>query len=579
MNIAAKPILSQPDSEPRPRNSDEARRTSILSVNLEDYFQVAPLRRVISPRHWTRFDLRVEKSTLATLDLLDRHGARATFFTLGWIAKRCPDLVAEVARRGHEIASKGFHHRAYDQLDAEEFRADFLRSRDAIERATGKAVLGYRIAEGTLPTETLEPFEILAREGVRYDSSVRPFGPRFVRRGAWRHVRELAGDGWSITEMPLSSSSILGIPVPVTGGNYLRQIPGAVYDRLLASYWAHANDPWHFYFHVWELDPEQPRITAIASLERMRQYRNLSRMHERIEAHLAANRFVPAATYLGLEAPVVEPRAAEPAEETVSGIPAGNRTSVTIVVPCFNEEATLPYLAGTLESFERQNRTWLDLSYVFVDDGSADRTWEVLHEQFGDRENCSFIRHPRNRGIAAATMSGIRGSGDEIVCGIDCDCSFDPHTLADMIPLLTDGVDMVQASPYHKDGGVMNVPGWRLVLSRTLSRIYRRLLNHRFASYTACFRVYRRSRIKDVTLDDEGFLGIAEMFIRLDQSGARIIEFPAVLESRLIGVSKMKTLSVILAHVGMLAKLVRSRLGGSSTGPVSGPPVATPETR
>ena len=164
------------------------------------------------------------------------------------------------------------------------------------------------------------------------------------------------------------------------------------------------------------------------------------------------------------------------------------KRNVTIVTPCYNEEESLSYLAGTLASFERQNSDWLNLSFVFVDDGSSDRTWEMLHDLFGEKPNCTLIQHPQNKGIAAATMTGIRHATDEIVCGIDCDCSFDPHVLAEMIPLLTTDVDMVQASPYHDDGGVLNVPGWRLALSKNLSRVYRFLLNHKFASYTACFR-------------------------------------------------------------------------------------------
>lgn len=527
----------------------------LLSVNLEDYFQVAPLRQVIPQRHWLRFSLRIEQSTLATLDMLDKHGAKATFFALGWLAERRPDLIREVADRGHEVASKGYHHSSFEHLTLDGFRDDLLRSRDAIENATGRAVLGYRIAEGQLPITDLAPFRVLAEAGMRYDSSIRPFGFGFAGHPEWRKQRTISGENWSIEEVPLSSSTVLGVPVPVTGGNYHRQLPAALYRQRLAAHLRQSDAPWHFYFHTWEMDPEQPRISAISYFKRMRQYRNLEEMRDRIEETVSRHKFHSIAEHLNLVAQPVAPHEKIAERPIVVSGNAVARTKVTVVIPCYNEEDTLSYLRGTLASFRDKNPQ-LDLSFVFVDDGSKDATWKVLNELFGGDPTCTLVQHPKNRGIAAATMTGIAAAKDEIVCGIDCDCSFDPHTLADMIPLLTDDVDMVQASPYHPKGGVVNVPAWRLALSRNLSRIYRRVLNHKFASYTACFRVYRRSRIKDIRLDDEGFLGIAEMFIRLDQTGAHIVEFPTVLESRLIGVSKMKTVRVIRAHLNMLKRLI-----------------------
>lgn len=549
-------------------------RRHILSVNLEDYFQVGTMRQIIPHRYWPRFDLRIEKSTLATLDLLDRKGVTATFFALGWLAERCPDLLAEIVRRGHEVGSKGYLHRPFSELSLEEFRDDYLRSRDAIEDATGKAVLGYRIAQGTLPDGDLAPLRILAEAGLRYDSSLRPFGPRYIGKPELRRIHDVSGDGWSIKEAPFSAHTFMGVPVPVSGGNYMRQIPQAIFDNRVAAYLARSDQPWHFYFHVWELDPGQPRVSAATRLNRIRQYRNLEIMQERIEAYLGSLRFQSIAEELGLKAASVPARAKTPVRHAAPRpvVLKGPRTKVTIVTPCFNEEETLPYLAGNLASVEEANRGVYDFSYVFVDDGSKDATWDKLNELFGHMPNAQIIRHPVNRGIAAATMTGIRAARDEIVCGIDCDCSFDPHELASMIPLLTADVDMVQASPYHRDGGVMNVPGWRLALSKNVSRIYRHILNHAFSSYTACFRVYRRSRMVGMKLDDEGFMGIMEIFVRLDQSQARIVEYPAVLESRLLGASKMKVLRVIRNHLALITRILRQQRGKSSFAQPTGAP-------
>ena len=533
----------------------------LLSVNLEDYFQVAPMRQLIPHAHWSRFGLRAEKSTLETLDLLDKHGHKATFFVLGWLAERCPDLIAELNRRGHRVASKGYHHHRFNQFSLEEFEYDAKRSKDVIEAATGQEVQGYRIAEGSLPVSDLRPFEILAKAGFKYDSSVRPFGFGRKSNDAWNEITTIEKDNWSITEVPLSAYTFAGLSMPVTGGNYLRQIPDSIYRRLLNAYLRKTSTPWHLYFHVWELDTEQPRVSATTRLGHIRQYRNLENMRERLEELLTNYEFTTIENHLDLAPHAITRRAPSPAEENSVAAAAkaarqADRKNVTLVVPCYNEEETLPYLDSVLNSFATQNADTLNLSYVFVDDGSKDRTYEKLHEIFGTRSECTIIKHPHNRGIAAATMTGIRNAKDDIVCGIDCDCSFDPHELAKMIPLLEPGIDMVQASPYHPKGGVMNVPSWRLVLSRNLSRIYGHILNHRFASYTACFRVYRRSAVAQLDLSNGGFMGIMEIFVLLDRAGSKIVEYPAILETRLMGVSKMKTLSVIRNHLGMIAELI-----------------------
>lgn len=538
----------------------------ILSINLEDYFQAASMRRIIPGRFWPRFDLRIEKTTERALDLLDRTSAKASFFVSGWIAERCPDLVVEIARRGHDVASRGYLHRPFSEMTPEEFRSDFLRSRDAIERASGQVVRGYRIGEGSLPADGSQMLRILAKEGVRFDSSLRPFGPRFVGRAGKRGIHRIEGDDWAITEVPLSSSTLLGVPYPVTGGIYMRQTPDALFDHSVARRLRSDAEPWHFYFDAWELDPEQPRVSAMSGLQRLGQYRNLETMTERVERQLRHGRFTSIAQHLGLPVEVAAPVAA-PERASVVHVETGAVCDVSIVIPCYNEEESLPYLAGNLATLEAATRGTYRFSYVFVDDGSRDKTWTVLNRLFAGNPNCQVVQHPKNLGIAAATMTGIRLAKDEIVCGIDCDCSFDPHDLTRMIPLLTPGIDMVQASPYHRNGDVMNVPAWRLVLSRNLSKIYRQILTHKFSSYTACFRVYRRSAVTKITLDDGGFLGIMEIFVKLDRSGSKIIEFPAVLATRLLGVSKMKTLRVIRSHLVLIAKTIRKGAAPDRSGP------------
>jgi glycosyltransferase involved in cell wall biosynthesis len=197
--------------------------------------------------------------------------------------------------------------------------------------------------------------------------------------------------------------------------------------------------------------------------------------------------------------------------------------------------------------------------FIFVDDCSEDGTLNKLHELFGAKENVQILRHDTNQGVAAGIMTGIKAAKTEIVCSMDCDCTYDPQELIKMIPLLTDEVDMVTASPYHKSGEVRNVPEWRLFLSKAASWLYRRVLRTKLATYTSCFRVCRRSSIVDLQIEEKGFLGIAEILGRLDLNGGKIIEYPAVLEVRLFGFSKMKTVRTIFGHLNLLSRLSKIR--------------------
>jgi glycosyltransferase involved in cell wall biosynthesis len=169
-----------------------------------------------------------------------------------------------------------------------------------------------------------------------------------------------------------------------------------------------------------------------------------------------------------------------------------------------------------------------------------------------------------NAGVAAAIMTGIKAADTEIVASIDADCSYDPHELAGMIPMLTEDVDLVTASPYHPNGKVLQVAGWRSFLSRSLSGIYGHVLHNKLHTYTSCFRVYRRSAAIQVPINERGFLGVAEFIGRLDLAGARIVEYPTTLEVRILGRSKMRVVKTIAGQLGLLRKLIAIRLASPS---------------
>jgi polysaccharide deacetylase family protein (PEP-CTERM system associated) len=557
---------------------DAQPRRHLLTVALEDYYHVSPLKSLIAEGHWSRFERRLEIGTRRTLAMLDEFGARATFFTLGWVADTMPELVREVADRGHEVASKGYYHRSVRQMPLEMFRDDLLQAREALERASGRRVLGYRAAERWLGPDELWVLDVLAQEGYRYDSSINPILRQYARepRRRFAHLEETRhGPIW---EFPISGLALLGVHLPVGGGNYFRQFPHRLMRRAVAHWDRRQLAPFVMYFHTWELDPEQPRISAARPLAAIRLYRNLDKMEGLLRYYLGRYRFQSVAERLELWP---QPMAvgdgsavAEAAARTTgaAGSPA-TRTPVSIVVPCYNESPTLGYLANTLAELGRILSPQYQLELIFVDDGSQDDTWRTLDTLFGGRAGCVLVRHDRNRGIAAAIDTGLRRASAEVVCSIDCDCSYDPFELPHMIPMLGNDVDLVTGSPYHSLGGVRNVQQWRMALSRMASVLYGLVLPSRLRTYTSCFRVYRRSAVVGLGINEGGYLGITELIGKLDLAGGRIVEYPTTLNIRVLGRSKMKVLRTIAGHLRLLGRFLLMRVRGR-TAPV--PSAASP---
>ncbi|MBI4878264.1 MAG: DUF3473 domain-containing protein [Planctomycetes bacterium] len=539
-------------------------RRHLLTVTVEDYFHVSAFNRLIEPRLWARFEARLELNIARTLDLLDEYGVKATFFVLGWTADHHPAAIAEIDRRGHEVACKGYHHREFGEMGIEEFRADLRRSRDAVERAAGRRVVGYRVSTGVLTRADLWALDVLAEEGFRYDSSAYPMF-REAAAEPWRRSPYVhRAQGREIHEVPISTCGPRAFALPIGGGNWFRQLPHCLMKRAVRRQAARGGAPLVLYFHVWELDPDLPRIATAGSLTRIRQYRHLDRMESLLRFYLETYRFQPIAQGLGIprEAAAARRAAPEPAPFAREAAPAGGGAQcvpVTIVVPCHNEELTIPYLANTLRELIADLGADYEVRFVFVDDASTDGTYAALCSVFGSWRNIEFERHGTNRGVAAAILTGIRKARTEIVCSIDCDCSYDPMQLRRMIPLLGEDVTLVTASPYHPQGEVRNVPCWRLALSKGLSLLYRVSLRRDISTYTSCFRVYRRSRVIDLPVRSGGFLGIAEMIVLLALRGERIVEMPAVLETRMLGRSKITLCKTIAGHLGLLARLWTGR--------------------
>ncbi len=540
-------------------------KKNLLTILVEDYFHVGAFENLIQQRNWQNFEPRYEQNTLKTLDLLDRYDTKATFFVLGWIADLNPDLIREIVSRGHEVASRGFYHRSPRNLTPDEFREDLRRSNRAIEDACGQKVIGYRAAEKLSFEQSAWILETLRDEGFAYDAS---FLPSSKTDKAKRIAHKIETDENSIWEFPYSTVDLGVGLLPISGGNYYRQLPYTLMRKAVKNWHNRHEDPFVFYFHVWELDPEQPRISAASKFNRIRHYRKLDKMEWILHENLALYECTGVAEYLGLadSLKLAEcERIVEPASITVSPTRAAELTPVSIVVPCYNEQESLPYLAKTLTSVEKRlNDIGFRSELIFVDDKSQDDTLNVLESLFGNRSSVQIIRHEANKGVAGGIMTGIRAAKTELVCSIDCDCTFDPHELVKMIPLMKGGVDMVTASPYHRDGGVQNVPAWRLLLSKGASVLYRCVLRTKIASYTSCFRVFRRSSMVDINPTAPGFHGVPEMLGLLDLKGGKIVEFPTVLAVRLFGASKMKTVKTIVGTVKLLSHLAILRFFGKT---------------
>jgi polysaccharide deacetylase family protein (PEP-CTERM system associated) len=542
---------------------------------LQDYFHRGVFRGLAGEKQWHRFESRLDKNIDETLALLSAHDVTATFFTLGWIGANYPALIERIASEGHEIASAGYYSRSVAEMSKEQFREDIVRCRAVLEAAGGQAVIGYRAAYRHIDGTNRWAMDVLREENYVYDAS---YVSPCIGRDTHGNIDEAtlmqtqSGDLW---EFPLATTPLFGCRLPISGGNYVRQFPSWFMYRRFKQWVKTHEAPFVLYFHPWELDSEQPVITAIGPISRLRQYRNLGIMRSLLCRYFDAIPFQSIRDFLQIGPVRAAMTPGEQAHDLAKGtrqqsthrVPTGGieqtdrqKDAASVVIPCYNEVDSLPYLDKALSDLVSATKNELDLNFILVDDRSTDDTYHHLVRRFGDRDGFTILRHEQNGGIARAIATGIAASSTEKVCSIDADCSYDPVELARMIPALDENTDLVTASPYHKDGFVLAVPAWRLFLSKSLSGIYRLVLSHNLATYTSCFRVYRRSSVLGICTDYGDFRGIVELLARLDIAGGRITEFPTTLQSRIFGYSKMKTVSTIAGHLKLLTRVVRFRL-------------------
>jgi polysaccharide deacetylase family protein (PEP-CTERM system associated) len=272
---------------------------NLLTIDVEEYFQVEGFADVVDRGAWGSYESRVAAQTRRLLDLLDETRQKATFFVLAWSAARHPDVVREIVRRGHEVASHGTSHRMVDVQGPDDFRRDVRDARSLLESLAGAPVTGYRAPSFSITERTPWAHRILAEEGYVYSSSVFPvrhdrYGIPDAPRTPWV-VRP--GDGLSIVEVPPLTLRVLGQNLPVAGGGYMRLLPVGIISKAIERMNADGH-PAVIYLHPWEIDPDQPRIPGRAT-NRFRHYVGLASMFGKLRTLLNRHAFGTMGAHLG----------------------------------------------------------------------------------------------------------------------------------------------------------------------------------------------------------------------------------------------------------------------------------------
>lgn len=264
-----------------------------LTIDVEDYYMVSAFADVIRFEEWGGYESRVERNTYRILDLLDKHNVKGTFFTLGWVAEKCPGLVKAIYDRGHEVACHSYNHRLIYDMTPEEFREDTRKAKAILEDITGSRVMGYRAPSYSIVKSSLWAIDILIEEGFRYDSSIFPVHhDRYGIPGASRFKYSIDGKAGSLVEVPMSTLNIFGHNLPVAGGGYFRLFPGWFTSFSIRRINNKDKEPAIFYMHPWEIDEEQPRMKG-SRLSMFRHYVNLNSTMSKLSSLLEQHKFKP----------------------------------------------------------------------------------------------------------------------------------------------------------------------------------------------------------------------------------------------------------------------------------------------
>jgi len=229
---------------------------------------------------------------------------------------------------------------------------------------------------------------------------------------------------------------------------------------------------------------------------------------------------------------------------------------LSIIVPCYNEEKGIKNLVSQLNPVVKKLKKKYTVEVIFVDDGSTDKTYELLQNYYGNRKGVKILKHDENKNLGAALKTAFKAVTGDIIVMMDSDCTYAPREIPNLLSLLDKDTDIVTASPYHPKGRVENVPRYRLFLSKSVSKIYGLILKKNIYTYTALFRACKRKVITNVKIKSNTFLAVVEQLVFAIKKGYKVREFPTVIYSRKYGTSKMKLISTIMAHLKFIIYLL-----------------------
>jgi polysaccharide deacetylase family protein (PEP-CTERM system associated) len=257
-----------------------------LTIDVEDYFQVSAFEGCVARGQWNRLPSRIEHNVERIVQLFRTYEIKATFFTLGWIAEHFPQVVRQIADAGHEIASHGYQHIRISDQSSKQLWQDVIRSKKLLEDVTGQSVLGYRAASFSIGSENLWALNVLEESGYRYSSSIYPINhDLYGMPEAPRFPFRLHEGG--LLEIPISTIKIMGRNLPCGGGGYFRLVPYSMFSWAMRRINKTENQSNVFYFHPWEIDPQQPRLNGASFKSRFRHYVNLNKMEARLKQLLS----------------------------------------------------------------------------------------------------------------------------------------------------------------------------------------------------------------------------------------------------------------------------------------------------
>lgn len=267
-----------------------------LTIDFEDWFCVNNLSASINYEDWDKCELRIEDNTSRILDLLDKYNVKATFFVLGWLAERVPDLIKMIEQNGHEIASHGYSHISLNKLTKEDFELDLKKALQIKEQIIQKGIQGYRSPSFSITPATSWAFEVLVNNGITYDSSVFPlsYHPDYGYPGSQTIIHSPVE---GLIEIPLNVLNVMGLKIPFGGGGYFRLYPYFISNFLMKNH-NKKDIPFVFYLHPWEIDHLQPRLN-IAMIKKFRHYYNLKNTLSKFEKVLKQYSFTTIQKLIG----------------------------------------------------------------------------------------------------------------------------------------------------------------------------------------------------------------------------------------------------------------------------------------